>query len=310
MTAPHLPNESGDQQASTGTSRRRFLAVAAAAVSLIPAVGSRVVAAVSAPAAGPPRGPGGAPRRLRRWTMVIDLRSCDGCQSEGKPPQCTAACIQGHYVPEPMEFIQVYERPLAQGGTQFVPTPCQHCQNAPCVNVCPVGATFATPEGPVLIDQQRCIGCRMCMAACPFDRRFFNWGEPVVPPEAAFTKYSPENQVGAPRGTVMKCDFCTDHARIGSLPFCVSGCKQGAIWWGDLEEDIATNGKQLVVLSRFLAESDASRQKEELGTQPRVYYIPGHGERIGRSPYRQRRLATVWPWKSTKGAKAWNRSGR
>jgi len=121
----------------------------------------------------PARAPNG---RIRQWAMVIDLRRCDGCQSVGKPPQCTEACIEGHLVPEPMEWIQVYEEELPGGGTRFVPAPCMHCQNAPCVNVCPVAATFATPEGVVLIDQNRCIGCRICMAACPYDRRFFNWG--------------------------------------------------------------------------------------------------------------------------------------
>ncbi|MBI4321780.1 MAG: hypothetical protein HY675_25080, partial [Chloroflexi bacterium] len=81
-------------------------------------------------------------KRLRRWAMVIDLRSCDGCQSVGKPPQCTRACIQGHYAPEPMEWIRVYESELPGQGTQFIPMPCQQCQNSPCTNVCPVGATF------------------------------------------------------------------------------------------------------------------------------------------------------------------------
>src|SRR3990170_968746 len=84
--------------------------------------------------------------RIRQWTMIIDLRYCDGCQSVGKPPRCTAACIEGHFAPEPMEWIQVFEAELPGDGTQFIPAPCQQCQNAPCVNVCPVGATFSTPE--------------------------------------------------------------------------------------------------------------------------------------------------------------------
>src|SRR5665811_357854 len=105
-----------------------------------------VVKAKVSPAVGPAG-------RTRQWTMIIDLRRCDGCQSQGTPPKCTAACIEGHFAPEPMEWIQIYEEELAGGGTRFLPTPCQQCQNAPCVNVCPVGATFATPEGVVLIDQ-------------------------------------------------------------------------------------------------------------------------------------------------------------
>lgn len=247
-------------------------------------------------------------QRVRRWAMVIDLRYCDGCQSVGKPPQCTEACIQGHFAPEPMEWIQVYEPSLPGGGTQFVPTPCQQCQNAPCVNVCPVGATFSTPEGVVLIDQQRCIGCRLCMEACPYDRRFFNWGNPPVPPESKFMEYDPMHQSPAIKGTVMKCDFCPDMARAGRLPYCAQGCPNHAIYYGDMEEDVATNGQQVVKFSRLLSEDSAYRQKENLGTQPRVYYIPGHGEMVGRDAYNTGRLPTKWPWlEKIKGSVTWTR---
>lgn len=249
-----------------------------------------------------------APRRVRKWAMVIDLRQCDGCQSQDTPPQCTAACIEGHYAPEPMEWIEVFEQEMESGGTSFLPTPCQQCQNPPCVNVCPVGATFASPEGLVLIDQDRCIGCRMCMAACPYDRRFFNWGNAPVPVEAALADYSVEHQIPAQRGTVMKCDFCPDMARAGRLPFCAQACPQNSIYYGDLEEDIATNGKEVVKLSRFLSENNAYRQKEELGTLPRVFYIPGHGEDAGRIPERTGRLPTRWNWQRiAEGAKRWTR---
>ena len=246
--------------------------------------------------------------RIRQWGMVIDLRSCDGCQSLGKPPQCTAACIEGHFAPEPMEWIQVYEGDLPGGGTQFIPAPCQQCQNPPCVNVCPVGATFSAPEGTVLIDQNRCIGCRICMAACPYDRRFFNWGKAPVPPETQWAHYSPEHQVPAKRGTVMKCDFCPDMARAGVLPYCVQGCPNNAIYYGDLEEDVASNGKDIVVFSRFLSENQAYRLKEDMGTKPRVHYIAGHGEAVGRSAFKPGRLAIRWPWiERIKGAKTWKR---
>ena len=246
--------------------------------------------------------------RIRQWTMIIDLRSCDGCQSVGKPPQCTAACIEGHFAPEPMEWIEVFEGELPGGGTQFIPTPCQHCQNPPCVNVCPVAATFSTPEGTVLIDQDRCIGCRICMGACPYDRRFFNWGDAPVPPESLLVDYSAEHQVPVRKGTVMKCDFCPDMARTGTLPYCVQGCPQRAIYYGDLEEDIATNGRVVVSASRFLAENDAYRLKEDLGTGPRVYYIPGHGEAVGRDVFTPERQPTEWPWmERVDGAVTWQR---
>ena len=249
--------------------------------------------------------------RLRRWAMVIDLRYCDGCQSIDKPPQCTAACIEGHFIPEPMEWIDVYGHELPGGGTQFFPTPCMQCQNAPCVNVCPVGATWSTPEGVVLIDQNRCIGCRLCLAACPYERRFFTWGEPPSPPQSIFVEYSPEHQVPMKKGVVYKCDFCPEMARAGRLPFCAQACPNNAIYYGDLEEDIATNGEDVVDLSRFLTDNHAYTQKAELGTEPRVYYIPGHGENVGRDPFTEGRTPTEWRWeKVANGAKRWQRSNR
>jgi len=246
--------------------------------------------------------------RTRQWTMIIDLRRCDGCQSIGLPPQCTTACIEGHFSPEPMQWIEVYEHELEGDGTRFVPTPCQQCQNPPCVNVCPVGATFSAPEGPVLIDQDRCIGCRICMAACPYDRRFFNWGDPPVPPEALLADYDLELQVPAVKGTVMKCDFCPDMVRSGTLPYCIQACPHRAIYYGDLEEDLATNGLDLVSVTRYLANNDAFRLKEELGTQPRVFYIPGHGEDVGRDPTQTGHLPVRWPWtRRAEGSARWKR---
>ncbi len=246
--------------------------------------------------------------RIRQWVMIIDLRYCDGCQKAQTPPKCTAACIEGHFAPEPMEWIQVFEANLPGGGSQFMPTPCQHCQNAPCNNVCPVGATFSTPEGTVLIDQDRCIGCRICMAACPYDRRFFNWGTAPAPPESLLAHYDPEHQTPAKKGTVMKCDFCPDMARAGVLPYCAQGCPNHALYFGDLEEDMATNGKDIIAVSRFLSNNQAYRQKEELGTKPRVYYIAGHGEAVGRDAFTRGRIATRWPWvERITGARTWKR---
>lgn len=289
--------------------RRSFLKLMGiAGMSAMPAVGIPALFQSQAgePAvAGPATGPG---QRIRQWTMIIDLKSCDGCQSQGTPPQCTLACIEGHLAPEPMEWIEVYENELPGGGTQFIPTPCLHCQNPPCVNVCPVGATFSTPEGVVLIDQVRCIGCRICMAACPYDRRFFNWGDPPVPPEALLADYSADHQIPASKGTVMKCDMCPDVARAGALPYCAQACPNGAIYYGDLEEDIATNGREIVPISRTLSEQQGYALKEHLGTKPRVYYLPGHGETVGRDPFTTGRRPTRWPWvERARGALTWSR---
>ncbi len=263
-------------------------------------------------------------QRVRRWMMIIDQRYCDGCQSQGTGPQCTQACNDGHYVPEPMEWIEVYEHDLSTEkeqfpnqepsvpfeGTQFVPTMCQQCQNAPCVNVCPVGATWTTPEGVTLIDQDRCIGCRMCMAACPYERRFFAWGEPSVPPAALHLEPSVEHQISVKKGTVAKCDFCPEMARAGKLPFCAQACPQNAIYYGDFEEDLASNGAEVVSVSEFLATNSATRLKEDLGTRPRVYYIPGHGELAGRDPKTPGRMPVTWIGDENPKTKTWSRDSR
>lgn len=293
-----LPDAGSDIAPVGGVSRRRFLGfvggaaafTAARSVLPLPVFGS----AEDESAAG------ATPLRLRRWAMVADLRKCDGCTGAGLPPQCTQYCIWGHFVPEDMQWVEVYESATAASVSdapgRFFPAFCMQCQNAPCANACPVGATFQTPEGAVLIDQQRCIGCRLCMAACPYDRRFFNWGKPVQPDYVQQAPYEVECQVPARMGTVMKCDFCTDRAAAGGLPFCVLGCPQGALYYGDLEEDVASNGREVVLLSKFIEENRAVRYKEHLGTQPRVYYIPGNGEDAVGSGSAFKKEDLEWPW--------------
>ncbi|MBI2874721.1 MAG: 4Fe-4S binding protein, partial [Firmicutes bacterium] len=110
----------------------------------------------------------------RQWVMVVDRRKCEGCTTIDKPPQCKAACKKEHFVPEEQNWMEVYEAPDQGGGTYFKPRPCQHCEKAPCEHVCPVEATYYNPDGLVLIDHERCIGCRFCLAACPFQARYFN----------------------------------------------------------------------------------------------------------------------------------------
>jgi molybdopterin-containing oxidoreductase family iron-sulfur binding subunit len=192
--------------------------------------------------------------------------------------------------------VPLDEAVVRGGGKSFMPTPCFQCENAPCLHVCPVGATFQNEEGIVLVDQERCIGCRFCMAACPYSRRFFNWGDPELPPAAYFAESSPECPVPARKGTVSKCMMCAHRLREGKLPHCVEGCPMGAIYLGDLVEDRATNGEEVVTLSKFLSENSADRYKEELGTKPRVYYIPGYGQEFQHSPSDQREMQPNPTW--------------
>ncbi len=285
--------------ASGGISRRRFLALLGTV-----AAGGTTLAAVraetTAPQAGRPAVGGTSTKRsTRQWVMVIDLRKCEGCTSLGQPPQCTEACIKEHFVPKGQQWIQVYRQELPGEGSYFMRAPCNQCENAPCANVCPVAATYHSDEGIVLIDHNRCIGCRLCMAACPYQRRFFNWGDPELPPEAAFATYSPEYPVPAKRGTVIKCMFCAHRLANGKLPACVDGCPMKALYIGDLTEDLASNGVDVLKLSEMLADNNAYRFKEELGTQPRVYYLPGHGQAFNRhaqDPKKQELKPVTWDY--------------
>jgi len=206
----------------------------------------------------------------RKWVMVIDLSKCDGCK------KCTEACQKMHFTPTDREWIRVFKM---QDGKDtppyFFPKPCFHCDKPPCTKVCPVGATFKRQDGIVLIDNERCIGCRFCIAACPYSTRYFNWGAPKNSPEALKAGYSPER--GYPRriGTVEKCDFCPEMLEAGHLPHCASGCPMGAIYFGDQLEDAVTNSKgETERLSKLLKDRAGYRFMEQLGTEPRAFYLP------------------------------------
>ena len=206
----------------------------------------------------------------RKFVMVIDLSKCDGC---GK---CMESCSKMHFIPPDRQYIKVLRMKDAEHtAPYFFPQPCYHCDNPPCTKVCPVDATFKRQDGIVLVDNDRCIGCRFCMAACPYGARSFNWARPSNPPEAVAEGYSPEH--GFPRkvGTVEKCDFCPDMAAKGLLPSCASGCPMGAIYYGDENEDAVTNSQgDTQRFSKLVLDRSGYRHLEELGTKPRVYYLP------------------------------------
>ncbi len=207
----------------------------------------------------------------RQWAFVVDMRLCDGCN------ECTKACQQTHFLSPDQKWINVYRMTSVSGQPYFMPRLCMHCENPPCEKVCPVGATFMNDQGVVLVDQKTCIGCRMCMAACPYEARYFNWGDPPEPPPE-FDNPMPEFPVPQIKGTVGKCILCVHYEQTGQLPACVEGCRMGALYIADQNADVATNGYETVKLSTFLRENDAIRYREELGTRPRVYYILGHSQ--------------------------------
>jgi molybdopterin-containing oxidoreductase family iron-sulfur binding subunit len=205
----------------------------------------------------------------KKFVMVIDLSRCKNLK------KCQSACNHMHHVHPGQNWIKVYGMQDADHTAPYwQPTTCMHCDEPPCVKVCPVDATFKRQDGIVLIDSDRCIGCRFCMAACPYSTRVFNWGDPEVPKEIAEQDYSCETSLPQKKGTVGKCDFCPDMVRKGELPHCVSACPNGVFMFGDMNEDSVTNGDESFRFSDLIRDKAGYRLMEDMGTKPRVYYLP------------------------------------
>lgn len=205
----------------------------------------------------------------KKFVMVIDLARCKNAR------KCVTKCQKMHSLSSEDEWIKVF---LMQDSNDtapyWFPKPCFHCNQPPCVKVCPVGATYKRTDGLVLIDNERCIGCKFCMTACPYSSRVFQWEEPENYAKNASQEYSPETSVPTRVGTVGKCDFCPDHARKGILPDCVTGCPNGVIFFGDKNEDIVSNGSESFRFSELIHDRAGYHFMAELGTEPNVYYLP------------------------------------
>lgn len=211
----------------------------------------------------------------RRFVMVIDLSKCRNAQ------KCMAACNDAHHLRPEQHHINVLKmQESADTPAYYMPKPCQHCDNPPCTAVCPVDATFKRQDGVVLIDNERCIGCRFCIAACPYSARVFNWKEPLFADEDKDKPYNVELNVPQKKGTISKCLFSADRLREGKLPYCVSACPNGVYYFGDENEDAVTNGttKETVRFRKLLEDNGGYTLMPELGTKPRVYYLPPKGK--------------------------------
>ncbi len=207
----------------------------------------------------------------KRWIWVIDLAKCKNAR------RCMTACQQAHHLrPEQSHMNVIVMKSSEHTPAYYMPKPCQHCDNPPCVSVCPVDATFKRQDGPVLIDNERCIGCRFCIAACPYNARMFNWIEPLYAKQDEGMPYNVELNLPQKKGTITKCVMSADRLREGKLPYCVSACPNGVYWFGDENEDVITNGTthETLRLSEFLEKNGAFQLLPELGTKPRVYYLP------------------------------------
>ena len=212
------------------------------------------------------------PLTAKRWAMAVDAAKCrPGCRD------CIDACHTVHNVPdfrnlkddvhwialEKVEHIFPAEaHPRLPEAIRTLPLPvlCNHCENPPCVRVCPTKATFKRGDGIVMMDYHRCIGCRFCMAACPYGSRSMNYRDP----RPFIARLNPDFPTRT-QGVVEKCNFCEERLARGILPACVMACREKALAFGDLEE----KGSEI---RRVLGSGFSVRRRSELGTGPQVYY--------------------------------------
>ncbi len=263
-----------------GMKRRDFLMLTAGAAAALAAPPGYLfieeqVRKVAARATGPSS-------ESHEWTMLIDQTQCIGCN------RCTWACKAVNDFPGDIWWNVVYTQGPRQGtaaGTLFLPRPCMMCKEPPCVDVCPVQATYKRAgDGLVVMDHEKCIGCRYCMAACPYGARYFNWKAPDGGNDA-IPLFGQAEVPRRPRGVVEKCTFCQHRIDAGlakglkpgvkaeATPACVVVCPVPARFFGDLKEGKVyhpTFGERSA--SSFT--SKAVKLKEELGTNPRVLYLP------------------------------------
>ena len=216
------------------------------------------------------------PMEKRKWIMVIDLQKCIGCKA------CTVSCAAENNLPPGVVYRPVTEEEVGEFPNvrrKFVPRPCMHCDNPPCTPVCPVDATYKRPDGIVVIDYDVCIGCRYCIAACPYNARTADFGEYYEDgtPEIMDYETRPFDEYGkvwkrepgshhSPIGNARKCHFCIHRIENGILPACVTTCLGGATFFGDYN-DKKSLAHELIGSTRVM------RLKEELGTEPKVYYL-------------------------------------
>ncbi|MFQ5907381.1 MAG: 4Fe-4S dicluster domain-containing protein [Thermoplasmata archaeon] len=228
---------------------------------------------------------------MAKYAMAIDLDRCTGCRA------CMEACKVENNTPEANFWMYVFrfeEGKFPNTRISFVPRPCQHCDNAPCVIVCPVGARYKRADGLVATDWDRCIGCRYCEVACPYGVNYFNWKEPsrsyylgwgdgdlasatggMTPPYRnpdLDTAYGPEQRRtaggGRIKGVIEKCTFCVQRVEKGLLPACVESCPTDVLHFGDIEDPESD-------VSGLLREMPHFRLLEEVGTHPSVFYLGG-----------------------------------
>lgn len=206
---------------------------------------------------------------MARYAMVIDLNVCTGCNA------CMAACAVENQTPFWADKWRTTVEDLSKGNSDessdrvFFPRLCNHCDNPPCVSVCPTGATYQTPEGIVDVDDEVCMGCQACTLACPYDARYGIHYEENTAKKEVFG----ESVLKKTRPSVDKCNFCRDRLAVNRLPACVETCVGNSRMFGDLD-------KPDDKVTKLVKSGLAQPLLPHLGTRPNVYYIPIHKQQV------------------------------
>jgi Fe-S-cluster-containing dehydrogenase component len=216
------------------------------------------------------------PVSQRKWVMVIDQQKCIGCCA------CNMACNAENNLPPGVVYRPVMRQEVGKYPNVamiFTPKPCMHCDNPPCVPVCPVKATWKREDGVVVIDYNICIGCRNCLEACPYSARtadfgdFYGMNTPEIMPYETRSNYEYSKDWkripfsdDSPIGNARKCHFCLHRLREGMLPACVTTCLGGATYFGDFNDESS-------LVHELLGSSRVKQLKAELGTRPSVFYL-------------------------------------
>ena len=251
-----------------GVARRNF----------IQALAGVAVATVALAQAGCGTAKTAAGKGAVRWGMIIDLRRCVGCKA------CVVACKAENHTPPGVAYNVVMEEEVGEFPyvtRRFLPRPCMQCANSSCSQVCPTAATYRRPDGIVVVDYDKCIGCRYCIAACPYGARSFDFGEnyakDLTPHERQPSPEYGEQRLRvagqSPDGNVRKCTFCLHRLANGLNPACAETCIGHAIHFGNLNDPEGTCRIHGEKLQELLVTRTHMRLKEELGNDPSVYYL-------------------------------------
>jgi len=200
---------------------------------------------------------------MTRYGMVIDLKRCVGCHA------CAMACKAENGTPPDMWWSKVLVRETGKypsARITYLPLLCMHCQNPPCVAVCPTGASYKRKDGIVEVDYDKCMGCGYCRIACPYDARTFVKEIKPYYPEFGFTPYEDLMYAKHQAGVAEKCNFCKDRVAKGEEPACVTTCPGYARHFGDLDDPNSE-------VSQLIASRHGEQLMPELGTDPSVYYV-------------------------------------